>query len=100
MADQVVTVPILKQTLKEVLGVFRVDLVREIREETHALIAASENRVITLLRGEIQQVKHELQSEIQQSKIEIIEFIDNAIMPQISDLQRDNVVIKRHLKLA
>lgn len=89
MLDQVVTVPI----LKEVLSAFRVDMVREIREETRALIAASENRIVSQLRGEMRQMKREIIGEI-------TDFIDSAILPQIADLQREVAYIKRHVGLA
>ena len=89
MADQVVTVPILKEVLKETMSAFRVDLVREVCDETRALIAASEYRL-----------EQRLTLKIEQAKFEIIKFIDSSIVPQIDDLQRDNRMIKRHLKLA
>ena len=50
----------------------------EIIDETRALIAASENRIVTAI-GDI---------------------LDGAILPQIAELQRDMTIVKQHLQLA
>lgn len=100
MAGQVVTVSILKgefttfrEELKEVFKVFRVDLVREIREETKALIAASENRMMHRMDG----IGQRLEQKIEGTKLEIIEFIDESILPQIAE--HDTILIKHGLKV-
>ncbi len=56
----------------------------EIRDEMHALITATENR----LRKDINQVRED-----------VVELIDSTILPQISDLQHDVGRIKRHIGL-
>lgn len=57
------------------------DLKREIRDEVHALISASEQRIKTEITANI------------------AELLDNAILPQIADLQRDMTLVKQHLQL-
>ena len=54
------------------------DIVHEIREETRAMLAAAENRIVTAI-GEI---------------------LDASVLPQITELQREITVIKQHLQLA
>ncbi len=54
------------------------DLKVEIRDEVHAVIAASEKRIIDAV-GEI---------------------LDASVLPQITELQREITVIKQHLQLA
>lgn len=58
------------------------DLKIEIREETHALIAASEKRVIETIVSSIG------------------EILDTSVLPQIAELQRDTTIVKQHLQLA
>lgn len=54
------------------------DLKKEIRDEIHALITASEKRIVT----------------------EISELLDTAVLPQITELQTDMATVKQHLHLA
>jgi hypothetical protein len=68
----------LRVEFKEMLMQNNIDLKRDIRDEVHALIAASEKRIIHTITG----------------------FIDQAILPQIHDLQTDTQLVKQHLKLA
>ncbi|MEK9155662.1 MAG: hypothetical protein AAB839_03360 [Patescibacteria group bacterium] len=51
---------------------------REIRDEMHSLLRAQKVEIVS----------------------EITEFIDSAILPQISDLDRDTRMVKQLLKLA
>ncbi|KKW29326.1 MAG: hypothetical protein UY72_C0049G0003 [Candidatus Uhrbacteria bacterium GW2011_GWD2_52_7] len=61
----------------------RSDLTYEIREEMHSLIAASETRMTTLVKQEIKGVRE----DIQLLRTEVVEIIDESILPQITDLQ-------------
>lgn len=58
------------------------DLKVEIRDEVHSLIAAAEKRIINTIVGSIG------------------EILDAAVLPQITELQREITVIKQHLQLA
>ena len=58
------------------------DLKVEIRDEVHALIAAAEKRIIETVVSSIG------------------EILDAAVLPQITELQREITVIKQHLQLA
>ncbi len=68
----------LRVEFKDMLVQNNIDLKRDIRDEVHALIVASAKRVIHT----------------------ITEFLDQAILPQIHELQTDMVRVKSHLKLA
>ncbi len=59
------------------------DLKREIRDEMHSLIAASETRMTTLIKQEIKGVRE----DIQLLRTEVVEIIDESVLPQIADLQ-------------
>ena len=63
---------LLRGMFSEVLTQNNVELKRDIRDEVHALIAASEDRML----GRMELMKHE-----------IIEFLDQTILPQIHELQ-------------
>jgi len=77
----------LKMMVGELLVVnnqtLRSDLTYEIREEMHSLIAASETRMTTLVKQEIKGVRE----DIQLLRTEVVEIIDESILPQITDLQ-------------
>ncbi len=66
--------------LGEVLNTLKADM----REETRALIAASENR---------------LRKDILEMKTDILELFDSTLS-QVSDLQRDLILFKRKIKIA
>lgn len=68
----------LKVALKENNEIFGAQLKREIRDEMQALLRIQKGEIVG----------------------EITEFIDSALLPQISDLDRDVTMIKRHLRLA
>ena len=77
----------LKMMVGELLVVnnqtLRSDLTYEIREEMHSLIAASETRMTTLVKQEIKGVRE----DIQLLRTEVVEIIDESVLPQIADLQ-------------
>ena len=77
----------LKMMVGELLVVnnqtLRSDLTYEIREDMHSLIAASETRMTTLVKQEIKGVRE----DIQLLRTEVVEIIDESILPQITDLQ-------------
>jgi hypothetical protein len=67
--------------LKGMFETYKKDTISEIRDETRSLIVASEAR---LRKGIV---------------LDITEFIDTAILPQIAELQEDVVVLKQHVRL-
>lgn len=64
--------------LREMFSKNNCQLTRQIQNEVHSLIIASEKRVIG----------------------SIAEILDISILPQIADLQRDMTLVKQHLQLA
>lgn len=65
------------------------DLKVDLRDEMHSSISASEHRLMAKMDAlEVRVVSN------------VCDFLDQAIIPQIKDLQTDVVVIKQHLKLA
>ncbi|MEK7183089.1 MAG: hypothetical protein AAB776_00465 [Patescibacteria group bacterium] len=67
-----------RNDFRDILVQNNLDLKREIRDEVHTLLRKTKREIID----------------------EITEFLDQAILPQIHDLQVDMGLVKNHLKLA
>lgn len=80
---------VLRGMFGEALRANNIDLKREIRDEVHSLIAASEHRMM----GAMDRIKFDIIAEFS-------ELLDVSILPQIAELQKDMVVVKTTLKLA
>jgi hypothetical protein len=72
--------------LKGMFEVFRKDITTEMRDETRALIAASENRLRIGLRADI--------------IADIGDLLETSVFVPLKELQKDNLRIKRHIGLA
>ncbi len=85
-----------RNDFRDILSQNNADLKREIRDEMHSLISASEYRTtarIDNLSMKVDGLKSEIVSEV-------CEVISDAILPQIHELQVDMRLVKNHLKLA
>lgn len=93
MFSSVVTRDALRDILQENNKVFGSQLKREIRDEMHsvvnAAVFASETRVIGTLRAEI----HTLRDDI-------LDLVNDEILPQIDQCQRDIVQLKIAVNVA
>lgn len=93
-------IKVLRGMFRENNEVLRKDFGREIRDEVHALIAASEHRVTAKIEAKIEKEITSVRGEIHELRMEVVELIDTSILPQIADLQQDMIVVKHKLKLA
>ena len=75
-------------------------LKREIRDEMHALIKASEAGLIREIRSTEGRMITRMDSMKQEITDGVIDVIDDNILPQVQELRENVVMIKRHLKLA
>lgn len=80
-------------SFKEIIKQNNVDLKRDIRDEVHSLIAASEHRMRIWMTSKLESLKTEIVSGV-------IDVVDGGVLPQIDDLRTDMIMIKGHLKLA
>ena len=81
-----------KQDITLLRGMFREnneDLKRDIRDEIHSSILASEHRMITRMDAMEDRILSNFNS-----------FMDISVLPQIAELQVDMLVVKKKLKVA
>ncbi|MFA6017992.1 MAG: hypothetical protein WCT28_01380 [Patescibacteria group bacterium] len=71
-------------------------LKREIRDEVHSLIKASEAGLIRRMET----LEEKLTKRMDEGFSSILELIDEGLIPQIQEHERDIQLIKRELKLA
>lgn len=86
-------IQILRGMFRENNEVFGSRLKREIRDEVHALIAASESKVIHRLETKIESIKEEIIDGI-------IDTLDRDIYPRLDGHDGDIVQLKLHVGLA
>lgn len=86
-----------KQYFLGVLETFRDDIVRQNRDETQALIAASEHCLITRMDARFDVVYQEMKTMRTEIVHDICNFLDTAILPQLNEHRYTNRIIKQGL---
>lgn len=79
--------------MKENNEIFGRELKREIRDEMHSLIAASESRVITRLEAKIEHVKEEIIDGV-------IDMLDRTVYPRLDRHDQEIAQLQVHHGLA
>ncbi|MFZ2681984.1 MAG: hypothetical protein WAZ14_02745 [Patescibacteria group bacterium] len=74
--------------LKGMFKTYTEDVVSMVRDETRSLIAASEQRITAKLENKIDQLRSD-----------VIDLTNNSILPQIHELQEDNLRIKKFVRM-
>lgn len=87
----------LRGEIREMLRLNNQELKKDVRDDMHALLLDSEQRMKREIRDEV----HALMKASERRMTDnIADLLDTAILPQISELQDDMSLVKRHLKLA
>ena len=69
------------------------DFKREIRDEVHSLIFASESRMMQRMDAKLEKLRTDIVNDIGS-------ILDEAVLPQIAELQHDVKRVKLHLHMA
>mgnify|MGYP001607276944 CR=1 FL=1 len=100
MFANVVTRDTLRDILRENNEVFGAQLKREIRDEIHAVVNgavfASEERMMSVLAGAIESVRNDIHT----LRDDILDLVNDEILPQIDECQRDIVQLKVAVNIA